>query len=268
MKMPNWVRKGALGSSTMKNSNGNVKLLVAGEQGMVVDFGNEISAEINERVQCLAQVLTELNIVGVTEIVPTYRSVMLYFDPILISRSEMAAIIEQCLLHSNGEIEDKPAKNIVRIPVCYGGVFGPDMDYVIRHTGLAENEVIQIHTSKPYLVYMLGFTPGFPYLGNLPEPLVVPRLSKLRTKIPEGSVGIAGSQTGFYTVQSAGGWRVIGRTPIKAFIPEAANPFMLVAGNYIQFESVTVDDFFSIREEVEDGRYTPKIVTLAEGKTA
>ena len=232
---------------------------------MVVDFGNEISVEINERVQALATELAALNIVGVTEIVPTYRSVMLYFDPILISRSEMAAMIEQCLLQSSSEAEDKPAKIIVRIPVCYGGVFGPDMDYVVRHTGLGENEVIKIHTSRPYLVYMLGFTPGFPYLGDLQDALVVPRLSKLRTKIPEGSVGIAGSQTGFYTVQSAGGWRVIGRTPIKAFIPEAANPFMLVAGSYIQFESVTVDDFFAIREDVEDGRYIPKTVSLIEG---
>lgn len=251
----------------MKHLNENVKLLVAGEQGMVVDFGNEISVEINERVQRLAKVLTALNIVGVTEIVPTYRSVMLYFDPIFIARSEMAAIIEQCLLQSSGAVTEKPSKNIVRIPVCYGGVFGPDMDYVVRHTGLPEKEVIKIHTSRPYLVYMLGFTPGFPYLGDLPETLVVPRLSKLRTKIPEGSVGIAGSQTGFYTVQSAGGWRVIGRTPIKAFIPEAANPFMLVAGNYIQFEAVTVDDFFTIREEVEDGRYIPNLVCLAEGNT-
>ena len=234
---------------------------------MVVDFGNEISVEINERVQALAAEIAALNIVGVTEIVPTYRSVMLYFDPILISRSEMAAIIEQCLLQSSSEATEKPVKSIVRIPVCYGGVFGPDMDYVVRHTGLEENEVVRIHTSRPYLVYMLGFTPGFPYLGDLPEELVVPRLSKLRTKIPEGSVGIAGSQTGFYTVQSAGGWRVIGRTPIKAFIPEAANPFMLAAGSYIQFESVTVDDFFAIREEVESGRYIPKTVSLGEGNT-
>ena len=239
--------------------------MVAGEQGLVVDFGNEISVEINGRVQQLAAALTELGIVGVTEIVPTYRSVMLYFDPILISRTEMAELIEACLHQICSLQKEKASRSVIRIPVCYGGVFGPDMDYVVRHTGLTEQAVVNIHTSKPYLVYMLGFTPGFPYLGDLPEALVVPRLSKLRTKIPEGSVGIAGGQTGFYTVQSAGGWRVIGRTPIKAFNPESANPFLLAAGSYIQFESVTVDDFFSIRQKVEDGVYLPDTVGMTEG---
>lgn len=236
---------------------GNVQLLVAGEQGMVVDFGNKISIEINEQVQQLAGTLAKLKIVGVTEIMPTYRSVMLYFDPILISRAEMAEIIEQCLHQIDCEKLPPHSRTIIRIPVCYGGVFGPDMDYVVRHTGLTEQEVVNIHTSRAYLAYMLGFTPGFPYLGDLPESLVVPRLSKLRTKIPEGSVGIAGSQTGFYTVQSTGGWRVIGRTPVKAFNPDSVNPFLLTAGSYIQFESVSVEEFFAIRQEVNEGTYTP-----------
>ena len=236
-----------------------IKLLVAGEQGLVVDFGNEISVGINRKVQQLAKNLTALHLVGVTEIVPTYRSVMLYFDPVLITRPEIAEIVEQCLQQGDSEVVATASRSIIRIPVCYGGVFGPDLDYVVRHTGLSVDDVVGLHTAIPYLVYMLGFTPGFPYLGDLPDALVVPRLSKLRTKVPEGSVGIAGSQTGLYTVQSAGGWRVIGRTPIKAFNPAAANPFLLAAGDYIQFESVSVDDFFSIWEESEAGRYRPAV---------
>ena len=249
----------------MKWLNGNVKLLVAGEQGMVVDFGEEISVEINSRVQRLAGVLADLKHVGITEIVPTYRSVMLYFDPILVPRGEMAEIVAHCLKQIGSGALAKGPGSIIRIPVCYGGVFGPDMDYVVRHTGLLEAEVVKRHTAKPYLVYMLGFTPGFPYLGGLPESLAVPRLAKLRTKIPEGSVGIAGSQTGLYTVQSAGGWRVIGRTPIKAFNPEAANPFLLAAGSYVQFQSVTVEEFFAIRETVDAGEYRPEIIPRLEG---
>ena len=232
-----------------------VKLLVAGEQGLVVDFGCEISVEINGLVQQLAKSLANLQLVGVTEIVPTYRSVIIYFDPILVTRAEMGSIIKECLDHIGTRKVEKSPRNIIRIPVCYGGVFGPDMDFVVRRTGLSQEEIVKIHTAKPYLIYMLGFTPGFPYLGDLPTSLTVPRLAKLRSKIPQGSVGIAGSQTGLYTVQSTGGWRVIGRTPIKAFTPEKPNPFLWAAGDYIQLESVTVDDFFAIYREVEAGTY-------------
>ena len=254
-----WQEGGRI-SIRMKHMIGNVRLLVAGEQGMVVEFGNTISVEINGQVQQLAESIAKLKIVGVTEIMPTYRSVMVYFDPIIVSRAEMAEIVEQCLQQLDCETLPLPPRRIIRIPVCYGGVFGPDMDYVVRHTGLTEQEVVKVHTSRTYLAYMLGFTPGFPYLGDLPETLIVPRLSKLRAKIPEGSVGIAGSQTGFYTVQSTGGWRLIGRTPVKAFNPDSVEPFLFTAGSYIQFEPISVDDFFVIRQAVEEGSYTSSIV--------
>lgn len=243
----------------MDDNLGNIKLLVAGEQGMVVDFGSEVSVEINTRVQQLVRSLTTHKIDGVTEVVPTYRSVMVYFDPVLITRSELAATIKRCLDQNRTNSKEQNTRKIIHIPVCYGGVFGPDIDFVVRRTGLLEEEVIKIHTSKPFLVYMLGFTPGFPYLGGLPEKLIVQRLEKSRVKIPEGSVGIAGKQTGFYTVQSTGGWRLIGRTPIKAFNPDNPNPFLFVAGDYIQFKPITVDEFFAIRRELDAGTYLSEV---------
>lgn len=243
----------------MKNYLKRMKLLVAGEQGLVVDFGNEISEEINRHVQQLASLLADQQITGITEIVPTYRSIMIYFDPVLIERPYLSSLIYHLVEQIVAGSKDANVRKIIRIPVCYGGVFGPDMDFVVRSTGLSVQDVIAVHTSKSYLIYMLGFTPGFPYLGGLPEAIAVPRLEKIRAKIPEGSVGIAGRQTGFYTVASTGGWRIIGRTPLKAFNPDSDNPFAFTVGDYLQFSAVSVDEFFEIRREVDAGTYTPEI---------
>jgi inhibitor of KinA len=237
----------------------NVSMLAAGEQGLVADFGNVISEAVNTLVQQLARLLTEQQIPGITEVVPTYRSVMVYFDPVLITRLDLIESIYGFLDQIVTKSSDPNSRKVISIPVCYGGVFGPDMDFVVRRTGLSMQEVITIHTSQSYLVYMLGFIPAFPYLGGLPEKLVVPRLGKTRPRIQEGSVGIAARLTGFYTVESAGEWRIIGRTPLKAFNPEAPNPFAFAAGDYLQFTSVSVDEFFAIRREVEAGSYTPEI---------
>lgn len=251
---------------TMRDIINKVKIMTAGEQGMVVDFGSEISAEINMHVQHLVRRLADQDVVGITEIVPTYRSVMLYFDPVVINREELAAIVKRHLQPKDTEDGPQNSSKVIHVPVCYGGVFGPDMDFVVRRTGLKEAEVVNVHISKPYLVYMLGFTPGFPYLGGLPDKLVVPRLEKSRVKIPGGSVGIAGRQTGCYAVQSIGSWRIIGRTPLKAFNPEMPDPFLFAAGDYIQFKSVDVDTFFEIRREVEAGSYLPEISYMREGE--
>lgn len=242
---------------------GNVQLRAAGEQGLVVEFGNEISSVVNVLVKRLVEVLAQAHLDGIMEIIPTYRSVMICFDPIVLTRLQLSDTIANILEQVSAKCANQIPRRVICVPVCYGGVFGSDMDFVIRRTGLSMEEIIQIHTSKPYLVYMLGFTPGFPYLGGLSKKLFVPRLSKSRAKIPEGSVGIAGEQTGFYTVQSTGEWRIIGRTPLKAFNPENTDPFLVAIGDYVQFKVVSVDDFFAIRREVEAGTYVPDITTLA-----
>ncbi len=242
-----------------------VRLLAAGEQGLVVEFGDTISAEINFRVHQTARKLTELMGDRIIEVVPTYRSFLVYFNPLLISRQELSTNVEKILAEVKNAQRGKSVAKVVKIPVCYDAEFGPDLAFVAEHNGLSVQEVIDIHTSTPYLVYMIGFTPGFPYLGGMSERIATPRLEKPRTKIPAGSVGIAGSQTGFYPIESPGGWRLIGRTPVKAFMPGQAKPFLFEAGDYLQFQSVTRDEYAAIEQAVAEGRYVPEVADLAVG---
>lgn len=250
----------------MKDYLRDVKMLVASEYGLVVEFGALISPEINVIVQQLTRFLNGKKIPGMIEVIPTYRSVLVNFDPLCISRAALAEVIRQTLDEINPQEIERFSSRVVYVPVCYGGVFGPDLDFVARYIGMSSQEIIRIHTAKPYLVYMLGFTPGFPYLGGMPAEIDVPRLEKPRARIPEGSVGIAGNQTGFYPVESSGEWRLIGRTPIKAFNPNDNNPFLFSAGDYLQFVDITVDEYFRIRREVGKGTYVPDVTTMyAEG---
>ncbi len=233
-----------------------IRMLAAGEGGLVLEMGNRISPAINARVRRLAKLISRTGIEGVIEVVPTYRSLMVYFDPLNINRSDLIKAVQRILVSGPGPgAEAKEKVRIVRVPVCYGGEYGPDLDYVARHNGLSAEQVIAIHSSRSYLVYMLGFTPGFPYLGGMSGKIAAPRLEKPRKKIPRGSVGIAGSQTGLYPVESPGGWRLIGRTPLKPFMPGAPDPFLLAAGDYLKFTPVSSDEYDRIRLEVENGSY-------------
>jgi inhibitor of KinA len=236
-----------------------VKMLVAGESGLVIEFGTVISPEINELVQQLTRLLTATIIEGILEVVPTYRSVTVYFDPLSITRQHLSQCIQQMLSEIKPQELKRVSSKIVHVPVCYGGVLGPDLEFLARYTGLSAREVITIHTSKPYLVYMLGFTPGFPYLGGLPAQIVVPRQEKPRVKVPAGSVGIGGNQTGFYPIESSGEWWLIGRTPIKAFNPKNRQPFLVSAGDFLHFVDISMNEYFAIRREVEAGTYLAQI---------
>lgn len=231
------------------------RLLPAGEQGLVVEFGDQIDQTMNACVHRLKRLLTGLNPPGLLETVPTYRSLLVYFDPVVISRGTLSGHIE-CLLSSTGEADvTQETARLIAIPVCYGGEYGPDLAFVAQHNGLAVDEVVAIHTSTPYLVYMLGFTPGFPYLGGMSPRIATPRLTTPRTQIPAGSVGIAGSQTGFYPIASPGGWQLIGRTPVKAFDPAAEKPFAFAAGDYLQFVSITTGEYEVVASQVAAGTY-------------
>ena len=239
-----------------------IKMLVASEYGLVVEFGTVITPEINALAQYLTQLLISKRIEGIIEVIPTYRSVMINFDPLCITRFDLSEMIRQTLHEMKPQDIEMLSPKVVYVPVCYGGVFGPDLDLVSRYTGLSVKEVIEIHTSKPYLVYMLGFTPGFPYLGGMSEKLAVPRREKPRAKIPKGSVGIGGSQTGFYPIESPGEWWLIGRTPVKAFNVNSVNPFLFSAGDYLHFFQITIDEYFTIRREVEANTYIPEVGIL------
>lgn len=242
-----------------------VRVLTAGEQGIVVEFGSAIDPDINRRVHQLSRELTGKKSLGIIEAVPTYRSLLVYFDPMRISRETLTQEVHK-LIQSQDSYQTQAAEaRVISIPVCYGGEFGEDLPFVAKHNNLSEQEVIDIHTSVPYLVYMLGFTPGFPYLGGMSEKIATPRLEKPRTKIPAGSVGIAGSQTGFYPIESPGGWQLIGRTPVKAFDPGAANPFLFAAGDFLKFEPISVAEYAAITEAVAADSYKPVIGSLKGG---
>lgn len=247
----------------MAEHSPEIRMLKAGERGLVVEMGKEISPQVNAGVRRLAKRLSRKNLEGVMEVVPTYCSLLVYFDPLLLSRSDLVEAITRVLVtETELEAPEEEMVRVVQVPVCYGGEHGPDLDYVARYHGLSPEAIIAIHSSRPYLVYMLGFTPGFPYLGGMSERIATPRLEEPRVKVAEGSVGIAGAQTGLYPIESPGGWRLIGRTPVKPFLPEAAHPFLFSAGDYIQFNPIAPDRYQAIAREVTAGLYVPEVLSV------
>jgi len=235
-----------------------IRMLNCGEQALVVEFGSEIDPETNARVHHLARLLNEAIPQRILELVPTYRSLMIHFDPLAVSRNQLREEVARLVPGVEAIDAADDRRRIVTIPVCYGGEFGPDLEFVALHHKLSADEVVRIHTAAPLLIYMLGFTPGFPYLGGIPERIAAPRLDEPRLKVPAGSVGIAGTQTGIYPVESPGGWRLIGRTPLQVFNPVAEPPFLFAAGDSLQFSAVQRDEFDAIKQQVESGRYAPR----------
>ena len=184
---------------------------------------------------------------GVTEIIPTYRSLLLIYDPAQTNPARLEETLE-ALEARLGDIKIPPPRT-VEIPVCYGEEYGPDIDMVADTNGLTTEEVIKLHCEPAYQIYMVGFTPGFPFLGGLSEKLYTPRLETPRTLVPEGSVGIANNQTGIYPVASPGGWQLIGRTPAKLFAPGREHPFLYQAGDRIKFKPIAADEFARLSKE-------------------
>lgn len=224
------------------------KYLISGDKSVVVEFGNTIDEDINKKVMSLMKAIEDSNLNKyVDEMIPTYRSLMINYDPINI---DFDAFLEKLKdLESNIKDVKTNEKNIIEIHVLYGGEYGEDIANVAKHNNLTEEEVIKIHSSKEYLIYMLGFTPGFPYLGGMDKRIETPRLQTPRIKIPAGSVGIASTQTGIYPIDSPGGWQLIGRTPLKLYDENKENPILLKAGNYIKFIPITKEDFDKISSE-------------------
>lgn len=239
-----------------------IKMLNAGEQGLVVEFGQTIDKERNLRIHRLAALTNQRLANVIIETVPTYRSLLIYFDPLTISRSELTDKLLQLLAEMESMPQRQQAAKVITIPVCYDGEFAPDLDFVASHNGLSPAEVVTIHTATPYLIYMLGFTPGYAYLGGMSERIATPRLRQPRTLVPAGSVGIGGTQTAFYTVDSPGGWQLIGRTPVKAFDLLKTPPFLFQAGDYLQFQQISRSEYETIAAAVAAGTYQPRAASL------
>ncbi len=205
-----------------------------GEAALLVELGDEIDAGLNARVHALAAALPPLS--GVIESVPGYTSLLVHFDPEQISANALRSHILRALENLGERILEH--SRVIEIPTRYGGEFGPDLEFVAQHNQISPDEVIRRHTAQPFLVFMIGFAPGFPYLGILPREISAPRLDTPRAKIPAGSVGIAGRQTGIYPRESPGGWRVIGRTDVQLFDPNRDPPTLLAPGDLVRFIAI------------------------------
>ena len=231
----------------------DVRYLVSGDCAVCVEFGNKICPDINTKIRAFKIAVEKSGIEGIVETVPTYRSLLVHYKPEVIGFKELTEKFEE-LMGSISNIQIPPP-TVIEIPVLYGGEMGPDIENVASHNGKTVEEVIQIHTSEEYLIYMLGFIAGFPYLGGMSKEIATPRLKSPRVKIDGGSVGIAGEQTGVYPVDSPGGWQLIGRTPLKLYDADREKPVLLEAGQYIKFRSIDAAEYAKIEKEVADGTY-------------
>jgi inhibitor of KinA len=233
-----------------------LKYIPSGDSAFIIKAGDGISEEVNLVVRKLLKRLEEEKISGITDYIPSYNELMVCYDPAVLDYRQLLELFRSCAAGLSAM--ELPEADVINVPVLYGGEYGPDLHYVAEYTGLTEEEVIKIHSSVACLVYMLGFTPGFCYLGGMDRRIATPRQETPRLKIPAGSVGIAGDQTGIYPLESPGGWQLIGRTPLRLFSPNSKPEFLFRAGDYIQFYPVDKVEYDRITAEVAAGTYQVK----------
>jgi KipI family sensor histidine kinase inhibitor len=217
------------------------RILLCGETALSIEFGDAIDAAINRRVHALADHLRSGSHAGILELNPTYRSLFVQYDPWELSYERLLMLIEEGLAATRGGTAEQ--RDPVEIPVCYGMEFGPDLDEVAAIHGLTSDAVVALHTAPVYDVVMVGFTPGFPYLSGLDKRIETPRKAAPRKVVPAGSVGIADRQTGIYSIDSPGGWQIIGRTPVRLFDLERADPFLVKPGDRLRFTPIPREEF-------------------------
>jgi KipI family sensor histidine kinase inhibitor len=233
-----------------------------GDRAISIDFGQVIDPTINRHIRQTIERIKELQLEGIIELVPTYCALLVEYDAMLYSYSEICNIIEPTLEEGMTNTTNELV-TVVEVPTVYGGEFGPDLSFVASHNHLSEDEVISIHSGTDYLVYMLGFIPGFTYLGGMDSRIATPRLSSPRTLIPAGSVGIAGEQTGTYPSDSPGGWQIIGRTPVTMYDMSKAQAALLKAGDYVRYVPIDESEFHRIKALGTD--YVPVIREVEVG---
>ena len=240
------------------------RFLAAGDRAILVEFGNTISLEIGRQVRRFMLATQAAQLPGLVEIVPAYRSLLIYYDPLQISAPELRQKLRT--IEQEPQKDELPQPTVTEIPTVYGNQYGPDLEFVAKHNSITPEEVVRLHKSAVYLIYMVGFMAGFAYLGGMSPRIATPRLETPRSRIPAGSVGIAGSQTGVYPAESPGGWRIIGRTPVNLFDPLKEPPALLVAGNYVKFVEITAQEFVRIEEEVQQAKTKLKTLLKAAHK--
>ena len=246
----------------MENS---VRFLFSGDSALVIEFGNEISVDINKKIRKMMDDIKKENIDGIVELVPTYCSLLINYDVLKIDYNTLVEKLKT-FLNNNLETAEGEEVTLVEIPTLYNDEFGPDLSYVAEYNKLSKEEVIKIHTGTDYLVYMLGFMPGFTYLGGMSEKIATPRLESPRLQIYPGSVGIAGKQTGMYPSMSPGGWRIIGRTPLKLYNPDSDTPVYISSGDYVRYVSISEEEYNEILKKVENNEYELNIRKIKRGE--
>jgi len=229
-----------------------VRFLSVGDRALVVEFGDMIDRGLSREVLRLDRVLRAAPPAGVVETVPTFRSLMVHYDPLSTSRADLEHVINGLLDRDEGADTDA---RLWHIPVCYEDEFAPDLSEVARLTGLKPGNVVALHSGTRYHVYMLGFLPGFPYLGDLPAALALPRRADPRVRVPAGSIAIATSLTAIYPYASPGGWHLIGATPIRFFEIARTPPALLAPGDAVLFEPIDPASFAAIRDAIAGGGY-------------
>ncbi|MCF8103894.1 MAG: 5-oxoprolinase subunit PxpB [Desulfohalobiaceae bacterium] len=221
---------------------------VVGDRGLLVEYGDSIDPVLNRKVRTVAELCRTDPPPGLIEVIPAYRSLQLIYDPLLSNPPSLEAHLRS--LEDRLDSVSPPPARTVDIPVCYGHEFGPDLPLVAEHNSLSQEEAVRLHSQAEYLIYMLGFTPGFPFLGGLDKRLHTPRRETPRTRVPEGSVGIANGQTGIYPLSSPGGWQLIGRTPLRLFDPAREEPVFYKPGDSLRFTPISREEY---RQRTEGG---------------
>ena len=233
-----------------------------GDCAISIDFGQVIDPKINRQIRQIIEQIKGLQLDGIVELVPTYCALLVQYDAMVYSYSDICRILEPTLQESVTDSANELV-TIVEIPTVYGGEFGPDLGFVASHNHLSEAEVVSIHSGTDYLVYMLGFIPGFTYLGGMDPRIATPRLSSPRTLIPAGSVGIAGEQTGTYPSDSPGGWQIIGCTPVTMYDMSKEQAALLQAGDYVRYVSIDENEFHRVKSLGME--YIPSIYEIESG---
>jgi inhibitor of KinA len=217
------------------------RVVEAGDSALVVEFEERIDPAVNARVVALADRLRVEPVAGVRDVVPAFRSVAVYFDPLRTSYDALVGRLEREA--AAPDLPARPQLDVIRVPVCYGGELGPDLGDVARFAGMTESAVVDVHTGPTYFVFMLGFAPGMAYLGVVDGRIAAPRRGTPRVRVPRGSVGIAGEQTGIYPAETPGGWQIIGRTPLRPFNLARPSPFLMKAGDLVSFYAIDRAEF-------------------------
>ncbi len=218
---------------------------IMGDRAILVELGDDISPRINQKVRALYVAAKDHRIKGIKDLVPSYRSLMVVYDPLVLALDSLESQINE-IWNTLGDAR-LPESRTVEIPVVYGDKYGPDLEWIADYHKMTPQEVIRLHTQPLYQVYMIGFMPGYTYMGEVPDALVTPRRKTPRTRVPGGSVGIAQKQTGIYPVASPGGWQIIGRTPLRLFDPQRKPTCYLEMGDHVKFFVITEQELLQWR---------------------